>query len=282
MTNRTDPHSPGAFNPDDYSYLVSFSLATEIDGWPVPPVNIDRTIELRKQYRFANIHGGLNVCDVCGAHFKSGDCWLHEPTQTVITLGHTCADKYQLQADREDWRKLRGQALNRARRLEERRSVRAAIRAQLEDDAELRAALKVDNPTTRDIRDRFVQFGTVSPAQARLLKQIAARESEPKAEAPNGRVEVEAEIVTVKQRKNPYSPNPTWKAVVKVTESDGSSWRAWGTVPDALLGQVWLTGGAPALVGRRVRFAAKFQRSADDPSFAFYSRPTKSALLPAA
>src|SRR6185369_5492411 len=97
-TTRTDVHRPGAIVPAHYRQVLSYHLATQIDGWPLPPWNVDRVLELKATVKFAST-GGLGKCSVCGANFIYGDVWVHEPTGEHIHLGHDCADKYNLLAD---------------------------------------------------------------------------------------------------------------------------------------------------------------------------------------
>lgn len=51
MTKRTDSHRPSAIVPADYSYVLSYHLATSADGWPVPPFNIDAVVEPSRRHR---------------------------------------------------------------------------------------------------------------------------------------------------------------------------------------------------------------------------------------
>ncbi len=107
--SRTDPHRPGAIVPADYEYEFSYSLATTCDGWPVPSVNVrELVVPLLARARRGEAAlfehpswgWGTGKCSICGAHFLSGDVWRHVPTGEYLTLGHTCADKYSLAADR--------------------------------------------------------------------------------------------------------------------------------------------------------------------------------------
>src|SRR5688500_19823272 len=94
-SQRTDAHRPGAIVPRDYGCIVSYALATTIDGWPVPAVNMEVVIDAQRmaQERGARMYGNPGKCGVCGACFKYGDLWLHEPTGEIVHLGHDCADK---------------------------------------------------------------------------------------------------------------------------------------------------------------------------------------------
>jgi hypothetical protein len=68
----------------------------------------------------------------------------------------------------------------------------------------------------------------------------------------------------------------------KMRVLDDRGFVVYGTVPTALIGEftyagMRITGGAE--VGDRVRFDARIEVSHDDPTFGFYSRPTKATIL---
>jgi len=96
---RTDPHRPGAILPTDYSWVASFGMTTipgeepEFYGYEDVP-----------EGPFAEIHGGLQACDVCGARYNHGVVLLHKPTGVHITIGHDCANKYSLPMDLAGWK----------------------------------------------------------------------------------------------------------------------------------------------------------------------------------
>jgi hypothetical protein len=276
MAGRTDPHRVGAIVPADYDYVLSFSGAHTANGWPVPSVNFNLIVELRKTEKFADIHG-TTTCDICGAWFIHGDVWRHRPTGELITLGHMCAEKYEMAADRADWAHARGMALHRVMQAERRRQARAGMREVLVAHPGLGRALRLDHRITRDIRARFIEFGTLSPKQVDLVHKLvrdaaekAREDAEPQVEAPTGRLTVRGTVLGTRYDENGFY-GPTTKMLVKVTTEAGS-WKAWGTVPRALL-----TGGE--LKGSEIEFTAAFERSDRDPHFAFYRRPTKAILV---
>ncbi|HEX9640597.1 MAG TPA: hypothetical protein VGB13_04715, partial [Candidatus Krumholzibacteria bacterium] len=130
---RSDPHRPGAIIPAHYEYVFSFNMATSMDGWPVPSFRVNCLLDRRteekdadgkhvrfiegehdadgnccviglrqiKRARFA-LDGGPGKCTVCGAHYVYGDAWRHTLSGEIIFLGHDCADKYSLLADRSE------------------------------------------------------------------------------------------------------------------------------------------------------------------------------------
>lgn len=76
------------------------------------------------------------------------------------------------------------------------------------------------------------------------------------------------------RREKGYTYNSyVTKALVLVTNAAGESFKLWGTLPGAI---------DHAQVGDVVKFAAKLARSDNDESFGFWSRPTKSEIIPCA
>lgn len=271
---RTDPHRVGVIVPADYDYVLSFSLASSIDGWPLPAINVDRIVELRRSEKFANIHA-TNQCDVCGAYFIHGDVWKHTPTGEHITLGHICAGKYELYADRVEWKRIRGAEIAKAERRARRAAAHTKMRKTLKATPGLGKALKVDHYITKDVRARFIQYGTLTQPQIDMIFRIQEEKQERDYEVwvdtqidETARQSVEGEILSVKQEKGDYGL--TVKMLVKINSETGS-WKTWGTVPMSLMGE--------ATKGRRVRFTAKFKRSDRDQSFSFFSRPTKASYI---
>lgn len=134
-----------------------------------------------------------------------------------------------------------------------------------------------------DLYAKAKQYGTISDKQAALVEKLVEQVSERYAEylgresakaalvesgvqAPEGRVQVEGEVVSVKWQDNDFGGSLKW--TVKTEEG----WAVWGTVPSSLHGQ-----GVDK--GTRVRFTATLKRSDRDPLFAFATRPTKAEIV---
>lgn len=284
QTQRTDPHRVGAIIPADYDYCFSFSLATTVDGWPVPSINIDLVVELRQRGVFANIHP-TNQCDVCGAHFIHGDVWKHTPSGQYITLGHICADKYELYADRAEWKRIRGSEIAKVERRAKRIMVHEKMRETLKDTPGLGKALKVDHYITQDIRASFIQWGTLTKKQIEVVFKIEREKQERASEVwveaqvdETARQTVEGEIISTKHEDTIYGPSV--KMLVKI-EHEGGYWKTWGTLPQSL----WYEKDEQGIEtftdpkGKRIRFTAKLKRSDRDQSFSFFSRPTKASYI---
>jgi len=136
-----------------------------------------------------------------------------------------------------------------------------------------------DETTVRDIVDRLVRYGSLSPKQvsflASLLNRIAerpAREAARAAEAalaadcPTGRMEVEGELLTVRVEDTPYG------VATKMLVKHSSGWRVWGTMPALLKDE-------RAAKGDTVRFTATIQPSERDAKFGFLNRPMGGAIV---
>ena len=109
-------------------------------------------------------------------------------------------------------------------------------------------------------------------AVAKIVDAIAEREAADalivKAEIVEGRQVITGEVVTVKGQETRFG----WvtKILVKVTTDQGE-YKVWGTCPSAIEDDV--------TKGCTVAFTAEVTRSDDDPTFGFYSRPTKASVL---
>lgn len=275
---RTDPHRVGAINPEDYDYHMSFSGASTVDGWPVPPMYVDVVIEMKKAGELANIHGSIFQCDVCGARYIHGDVWYHRPSGKYITIGHECAAKYNLYADYSHYESVRKatitKAVRRARRIQAWRS----MRNYLVSYPELKDALKVDNEIIQDIRSRFIQFGTISMKQIELLITIKKRADENSEitwiEAPEGRQQITGTVLSARVDEGHYGM--TYKMLVKIETEDGS-WKTWGTIPKSITDAAYFS--VKDLKGCTVTFTGTVKRSDRDADFSFFSRPVKGVVL---
>lgn len=248
---RTDPHRPGALNPDDYELLLCYAFFTQKDGWPIPPQNIDRLVELRRTERFVEIHEGTNRCDVCGAYFIEGELWRHVPTGDVICLGHQCADKYEFCRELGDWARerfahVKGWAL-RAERHARKVANAKTFGAQLRDHARFREAIRRnrEHPILADMTRRALKHGSLTDAQVNYAVKLLHDLENPRQEevfegtAASGRNTVEARILAVKDYDSHYQRNGvTYKMLVAVEGADGT-WKAWGTCPAILLESTW-------------------------------------------
>ena len=269
---RTDIHRPGAIVPRDYMHLVSFSGGASGE----PPIN---TAQVRKLceaigwYGSGRIHGQQSKCGVCGAWFRHGDLYKHEPTGDLVFMGHECAEKYEMVADRDDWcAELEALKRGRAARLEAlRREERYAWFCKQHDG--LAQVLEMDHAILADLKGKLRQWGSISEKQIAFAFKLASEVWKPKQEerhvpAPTGRTVVRGVVVSKKTVECFYGL--AVKITVKVQTEQGS-WLVWCTMPAALAG---------VEVGTEVEFTATLERGKDE-HFAFGKRPSKARKIAA-
>ena len=96
--------------------------------------------------------GGQGKCTCCGAWYKHGEVWRHEPTGEHIHLGYVCCDKYGLTHDRSGWKAWHKQQTKfRAQAAKDKRFKTAAHKF-LEGKDELKAALALGDANAGDAR----------------------------------------------------------------------------------------------------------------------------------
>lgn len=279
MTKRTDSHRPSAIVPADYSYILSYHLATSADGWPVPPFNVDAVVELQSSRRFART-GSIGKCSVCGAHFIYGDIWRHDNGEH-IHIGWECAEKYAMLVDRSAF-EMETSRRKSAAAVAGQRAHNAQLRAAfLAEHVGLEEALKTPHDIVADIAYRFLQWNTVSDKQIALVMKLAAEAAAPTKKeahvpAPTGRQTFRGVVVSTKSQESNYGVE--YKMTVKVTTPEGT-WLAWGTIPSALLESVpaGKHGRIHTLRGLEVEVTATLSRGKDE-HFAIAKRPTGRVL----
>jgi hypothetical protein len=215
-----------------------------------------------------------------------------------IYVGETCLDeRFSLAADEF-------QALRKAAALNRERMAKRDRIAALVDEHPLLAWLTYNVGDWSDgssfgflvdLSYKLTKYGELSERQIEAVERAIVRETERAAvkaarevakaalvesgvRAPEGRLVVEGEIVSVKEHETEDhfgNPITTWKMTVRTD----AGWLAWSTLPAAIYDAVRWDAGLPSLVGQRVTFTATLTRSDDDPLFAFAKRPTKAALL---
>ena len=268
-----DYHCPSRFVPAHYRYVVSYVFGHSF----MPPINVDRAVQAMKEYPlFQHPTWGfrLGKCSVCGAHFNYGDLWLHEPSGELITVGHDCADKYSLLADRSAFelevgnaKAARAAELLKVKKAEE----RAAFFAQ---HPGLESALECSHNIVQNIKSAFERWGNLSPRQIELVLKLAAEAAaskpvvvpEARVAAPEGRTEFTGLVVSAKDVDSQFGLQT--KVTILVETPEGS-WLAWGTCPAAILSETGRNGGPR---GKRVAITATLKRGRDA-HFALMSRP---------
>lgn len=205
---------------------------------------------------------------MCGAYFRNGDVWQHVTTGEMIHLGHDCAEKYGLEADRaawERWHKAEAEKRSIAR-IEQKRA--AARDAYLAERPELAAALQVDHPILRDMAAKLHRYGSLSEKQIAFAVKLAgeaqtkkqAQAEERHVPAPQGRVTFRGRVVSIKTYESDWGPST--KLIVKMETADGC-WLAMVSEPRDLY----------ALRGDVVEMTATL-KTGREAHFALGSRPT--------
>lgn len=320
QAKRNDIHRPSILIASDYTHLAEFgSINYGVDAGGESQVDLIGDEDyVRSTYgeRGAKIHGDGNLfqCDICGARYKYGSLFQHNPTNEVIVIGHDCADKMALAFDHIAAGRIQDEAkaFRNARRksLARKNKLRAWINGELVGSnlaptKELLSALNVARGQyiVKSIRADLVKwidgrYPGLSIKQAALVIKLADEVRNPKPEEKHvalpvdgERIVVEGEVVSAKTVSSMYGD--TVKIVVKVSTPEGS-WLVYGTRPSSLYDDLneeftakceaaslagekcpeWTT-----LKGRTVSFTAKVVKGNKDEHFGFFSRPTKATLV---
>lgn len=293
MSKRTDCHRPGAIIPADYVQVLDYIMpgSEPFDQWNMPEARA-----LCESVGWASrgqMFGHMGKCGVCGAVFRHGTIYRHEPTGHLVHMGQDCAEKYEILADHDEW-DAANEALTRKRAATIQASVNTERRAaQLEENPGLVEAFACDHYIVQDIKRKFEGSNyPISAAQIALVfkiareeKERAERPEETKVPAPEGRQTIEGVLVSKKTYEGPYGSSI--KGTIKVTTPEGI-WLAWGTLPDALwtnevngvdtLGAVYSTRRVGPERGDTIRLTGTLSRG-NEPHFAFFKRPTKAQIV---
>ncbi len=118
----------------------------------------------------------------------------------------------------------------------------------------------------KDIAGKVRIFGALSEKQAAVLeREFSNRAATTETtDAPSGKQVITGEILSTKFVDNAFN------GAIKMLVRDDRGFKVYGTRPTSLDG---------AQRGCRVTFSATLEVSKDDTTFAFFSRPTKGALL---
>ena len=302
---RTDVHRKGAIIPAEYEHVIFYNLPTVYDGWPIPSFGVNCELDHRKILADGTVvngkhhpsgqccvvglrhvakvkwakHGGTGQCTACGTRFVYGEVWRHTPTDEYIHVGHICADKYGLLADRSAFELEAG----RRRDAEAARLQRKANEAERERFLELHPglekALETDHYIINDIKGFFKRFRQLSDKQIALVFKIVNEIENPppeekKVKAPTGRQTFTGIIVKSKAVDNGYGLQ--FKGLIKVKNCNGI-WLAWGTIPAAILDEV--TRLETSIANTEVEITATLKPGSDE-HFVFMSRPRGRIITP--
>jgi hypothetical protein len=283
MSVRTDCHRPGTIVPSDYDYIMSYCMP---GSEPWDQFNMDAARKLCEGINWGrgdgpSMFGVLGKCGICGAVYRTGDIWMHEPTGDFVHVGHNCADKYAMLAARPGFdAALEELKQRRATFIREQKKLALQERF-LDAHPGLKEALALDHKILRDMAANFARWNSLTPKQVAFAMKLAADvkariANPPPAEkhvpAPTGRVTVKGTVVSRKlygddadYHRGGIAFGPVYKITVKVVTPDGV-WLAWGSAV------------ANCKVGDVVEFTATLT-AGRDPHFAFFKRPLKSRVV---
>jgi hypothetical protein len=338
---RTDPHRPGAIMPCDYTYILSYSLPVmDADGntyeygmtcAPAPhSEQLDCCLAGLERsgapfFQHPSFGAEESRCQVCGATFRNGDVWFHQPTGQYLRMGHDCSSKYSLLADRSQWAAWHVQETARRALAIQQCKRKTARFAYLAAKPELEAALELGQTDAaqrlvarlhgygvgiaedqepeplsfqekvqaraysilQDMNGKLLRFGSLSEKQEAYAVKLAQQlltpvVEEAKVPAPEGRLEIEGTVVSVKTQPGFAYGSEVTKLVIKVQTPEGS-WAAWVTCPGSLFEALhadWADDNLRReLKGARVAMTVTLTRSDRDAHFAFGKRPAKARFL---
>lgn len=269
---RTDCHRPGAIVPSAYAYEATYDCGGGEDEppWGFEDVNPAVKAALAEGRK---VFGEAGKCGVCGANFRYGDLWSHVPTGDLVHLGHDCASKYSLLANRPGFdAHLEALKRGRAARIEAER--RKIVRERFcSSHPGLEEALATEHYISRDLSFKLGRYGSLSDKQIALAFKLAEDAKTPRpveklvpAPVADGRQTVRGRVVSLKWVESQFGGST--KMTVKVETPEGN-WLAWGTRP-ATLGD--------CEVGDLVEFDAAL-KAGRDAHFAIVSRPTKGSIV---
>ena len=280
---RTDAHRPSAIDPSEYQFISFHDHGPDAALAATAEINFFRSHMAATGGKLSgHEHGG--VCHVCGnAHAKTVARFWHQPSNTYIEVGETCAHKLH-GGEALDFRSFRAKAeagieaaagMTKAEKFLDDAGVTYAYDIWLQKDFD---NWGYEESTISDIVGKLVRYGSISDKLVafieKLLKKIddrAAIEAQRRAEADaadpipafEGRAQIEGEVVSVKGVDTQFGY--TMKMVVKTA----AGWKVYGTVPASI----------EVNRGDRVSFEAKVIVSDDDPKFGFFKRPTKAEIV---
>jgi hypothetical protein len=276
---RTDIHSPKNIVLEDYEYAACGFFPTG-DEPGYSPLAHELAYLLKEGWHMAENHAAGD-CYHCGAHLTYYAILKHVPTQTFVRVGEQCLDNRFDMATAEFQRLRKERALNRERRS---KADKMAAWFAVDPDREVAYCWASDEVEAghygfEGMRANFVhgvnRYGSASDKFVRAMMRDMARterraeerareEAEPKAPVVEGRGVCTGEVVSVQWRENDFGGS------LKMLFKDDRGFKLWGTVPSSI---------SNAERGDRITFTATVSTSNDDPSFGFFSRPSKADFI---
>lgn len=261
---RQDLHRPGAIIPANYTHVLFYHGPMVHLGMLTASFNVDKVLELCRTEKVICKRGIFN-CSVCGAHFNEGEVWKHNSGEYIL-IGHQCAEKYSLLADRSEYELEVGREKDALAK-----TIQAKINAEEREafllaHPGLKEALEFKHPIIEDIAKKFIQYRNLSDKQIAFVYKLIEEAKNPKPKdvhisAPIGRLTFIGEVISIKLQEGYGRFAGGLKMTVKVVTENGS-WLAWGTVPRSM----------DIERGDKVEITATLS-SGREPFFAFMKRP---------
>lgn len=311
-----DHHSPANMDPATYNWVGTIYQGPTSE-WIMGMVlvgmepemiraEIDRLCNkelkdrVRQEGKYFGNWRGKQSCDHCGVHFHYGDVYEHAPSGELIVVGWMCSEdafSYENRQTLDHARRKREIANRRARGKKA-----AEVKAFLDDNPGLEEILTLGNPEggreeyiLDSMRCKLLHYGpTMTEKQIEYAKTLAEqirsgdtaearkqkREEERAAKLATaepwteGRQSITGTVLSIRE-PDEYDTYQSYKMLVELE----SGIRCWGTIPSALTKTKdgWRT--YQSLRGCRVSFRAKIQPKKGDSHFAFFSRPSKGAVV---
>lgn len=287
---RTDIHRPATINPEDYEYVSMYVFSND----PADEMaNAENRVIFRSHLektggKFASHeHGG--TCHVCGSTAITLATYYHKPSNEYIQMGEKCHEK--MFDDKNLFKNFKKG---------KERIQRKAIAKEILKDAGLIQALEIsemeDKSFSEDYPERRIQinrkdtignmvhtlinFGNLTEKQWIFLRNLVdqfnnhlsieekKKEDYEKAlDCPEGKVEFEAEIVSVKIQESYYGSE------IKALYLSKDGWKVYGTLPSKIKRENEYD-KLSDLKGIKVKLSGEITRSDKDKKFGFIKRPT--------
>ncbi len=271
---RTDVHSPANLVTEDYSLILTADNEGR-PGWVL--LNGEFGLEMARHLaRTDRLGRGTHQCHHCGARIRYFAILEHVPTGDYIAVGETCLDRFDLTTDAFHALRRQAELDRQAQRI--RKAIDAFVQAN--PDLAWMGDRNADGPEAslgnmfvQDIARKLRTYGELSQRQVDAVRTAITRDADRAARiaadptvwvnAPEGRIQITGEVLTVKFQDSDYGGS--WKMLVKVTgQGEHEAWKIWTTVPSAL----------DVERGDSITIKVTVTPKADDPTFAIGKRPT--------
>lgn len=310
---RTDIHRPSAaeFDPQAYDLRGVFDLNPDpVYGAHERKARMETVnAALAEGYRFAS-HQHTGQCGHCGARIRYAALMVREDAHEMIWIGEICLDG-RFEMTKGEFDRLRKQAkLDRDRQRlltawnklvaehpayayatyaqnilhSARKSLAEVIGSAAADNAMIYSGIESKAITMTDMAHKARKYGDpsekainyltslvegfeakINAVVEREMAKVNAKANAPALEA--GRYTVEGVVVSIKETPDPFSYYP--RTVFKMLVALDGGQRVFGTMPAAL--HAWK--------GDRVSFVAQVKPKDEDPTFGYFSRPTKAIVV---